>query len=221
MFQIWACKQTMDIAPANGNRPWERSLCPLCPSCAQAPKTCLHILFCNHAGRVDVLMKSVDLLESWLKEVETDPNLCNCIVEYTKGRGGVNMLDICLGMDTRYCLMAQDQDNIEWRRFMEGMICQQLREIQATYTSIEGSRVMPEQWTTGVVVKLLEATHGQWLYHCIQVHDRVQGTLATQCKGELQREIEDQQDQGFDGLLEEDQYLAEFNLEDLENTSRE
>ncbi len=104
---------------------------------------------------------------------------------------------------------------------MEGMVCQQLREIQATYTSIEGSQVPPEQWTTGVVIKLLEATHGQWLYCCIQVYDRVQGTLATQCKEELQWEIEDQQDQGFDGLLEEDQYLAEVNLEDFENTSGE
>ncbi len=104
---------------------------------------------------------------------------------------------------------------------MEGMVCQQLGEIQATYTSIEGSRVMPKQWTTEVVIKLLEATHGQWLYRCVQVHDRVQGTLATQRKEELQREIEDQQDQDFDGLLEEDQYLAEVNLEDLENTSGE
>ncbi len=104
---------------------------------------------------------------------------------------------------------------------MEGLVCQRLREIQATYTSIEGSRVTPEQWTTGVVIKLLEATHGQWLYHCAQVHDRVQGTLAIQRKEELQRDIVDQQDQGFDGLLEEDQYLAEVNLEDLENTSGE
>jgi len=45
MFQIWACKQVMDIAPANGNCPWERSLCPLFPSCAQVPETCSHVLF--------------------------------------------------------------------------------------------------------------------------------------------------------------------------------
>ncbi len=51
-------------------------------------------------------MKSVNLFESWLKEVETDPNLRDCIVEYTKGHGEVSMLDICLGMDARYCLMA-------------------------------------------------------------------------------------------------------------------
>ncbi len=112
MFQIWACKQTMDIAPAYGNRPWEQLLCPICHSCTQAPETCSHILFCNHARRVDVLMKSINLLESWLKEVETDPNLRDCIVEYAKGRGGVSILDICLGMDTRYHLMAQDQDDI-------------------------------------------------------------------------------------------------------------
>ena len=104
---------------------------------------------------------------------------------------------------------------------MEGMVCQRLREIQAMYTSIKGSGVTPEQWTTGVVIKLLEATHGQWLYRCVQVHDRVQGTIATQRKEELQREIEDEQEQGFDGLLEEDQYLEEVKLEDLENTSGE
>ena len=75
---------------------------------------------------------------------------------------------------------------------MEGMVCQRLREIQAMYTSIKGSGVTPEQWTTGVVIKLLEATHGQWLYRCVQLHDRVQGTIATQRKEELQREIEDQ-----------------------------
>jgi hypothetical protein len=32
MFQIWACKQVMDIAPPNGNRPWEQGQCPLCQS---------------------------------------------------------------------------------------------------------------------------------------------------------------------------------------------
>jgi hypothetical protein len=42
-----------------------------------------------------------------------------------------------------------------------------------------------------------------------------------QRKEELKQEIKAQQDQGFDGLLEEDQFLVEVNLEDLENTSGE
>jgi hypothetical protein len=45
------------------------------------------------------------------------------------------------------------------------------------------------------------------------------GTLATQRKEELQVDIEHQQELGTEGLLEEDCYLAECNLGDLEDTS--
>ena len=96
---------------------------------------------------------------------------------------------------------------------MEGMISQRIREIQAVFAVTNGSRIRPDQWALGVVIKLREATHGQWLYWCIQVHDRVQGTIVTQRKEDLQWEIEAQQDQGKDGLLEEDQFLGEVNLE--------
>ena len=53
------------------------------------------------------------------------------------------------------------------------------------------------------------------------VNDRVSGTLATARKEELQQEIEKQQELGADGLLAEDKYLAEVNLEDLEMSSGE
>jgi hypothetical protein len=104
---------------------------------------------------------------------------------------------------------------------MEGMVCNGLQEIQTTYSVIEGSNVTLEKWTAGVITKLLEATHGQWLYRCIQIHDRIKGTQATLWKEELQKEIEAQQEMGYDGLLNEDQFLAEVNLEDLESTSGE
>jgi hypothetical protein len=70
-------------------------------------------------------------------------------------------------------------------------------------------------------IKLLERTHGQWLYCCVQVHNKVSGTQATQCKKELQMAIKAQQDIGQEDLLEEDQYLVEVNKEDLEHTSSE
>ena len=70
-------------------------------------------------------------------------------------------------------------------------------------------------------MKLLEVVHGQWLYRCVQIHDTTRGTRATTEKEELQREIEAQMDQGWSDLLEEDQYLAEVNLEDLEHSSGE
>jgi hypothetical protein len=164
-------------------------------------------------------MKSIDLLEQWLEEVDTDPDLVECIVEYARGRGQVTMLDICRGRDRRYSKMADKHDAIRWRRFMEGMVTRSIRSIQETYTITDGSILSPQKWSVGVVTKLLETTHGQWLYQCVQIHDRVNGTLATQRKEELQREIESQQEMGMEGLMEEDQYLAEVNLEDLESTT--
>jgi hypothetical protein len=117
--------------------------------------------------------------------------------------------------------MAQDYDEISWQWFMEGMVTKYLWEIQTTYSVVDGSNVSPEQWPTGVVIKLLETTHGQWLYWCIQVHDRVQGTQAILQKEELQKVAEAQQEMEYDGLLKEDHYLAEVNLDDLENSSCE
>jgi hypothetical protein len=128
MFQIWACKQVMDIAPANGNQPWERTLCPLCPSCAEVHKTCSHVLFCNNKSWVDAMMKSINLLSSWMMGVDTDPDLCKCIVEYAKGRGTITMSEICWNMDAWFWQMAWDQDDIGWQRFMEDGVQRTLRD---------------------------------------------------------------------------------------------
>ena len=73
----------------------------------------------------------------------------------------------------------------------------------------------------GLVTKLLECTHGQWLYRNVHVHDSVSGAIALQQKEEIQHEIEKQQDLGEEGLTAEDHYLMEVNLEDLETTSGE
>jgi hypothetical protein len=127
------------------------------------------------------------------------------------------MTKICSGMDHRYCKVAEEQDTIGWRRFMEGMICHGLIGLQEIYTTVKGN-VTGEQWATGVIRKLPKTTHGQWLYCCVQVHDRISGIQATPQKEELQMAIEAQQDMGWEGLLEEDQYLAEVNLEDLKHT---
>jgi len=64
-------------------------------------------------------------------------------------------------------------------------------------------------------------SNGQWLVRNFLIHDKVSGMLALERKEELQIAIEEQQEMGFDGLAEEDRYLLEINLEDLETTSGE
>ena len=131
------------------------------------------------------------------------------------------MREICEGLDSRFTSMAQEQDTIGWRRFMEGMICSKIREIQLDYHHRHGTLMNPQRWTCGLILKLMETTHGQWIYRNIQIHDSVSGTQTTLRKEAIQKEIEEQLERGGDGLLEEDQWMLEVNLGDLENTNGE
>ncbi len=65
-----------------------------------------------------------------------------------------------------------------------------------------------------MVLKLLEATHGQWIYRNVQIHDSVAGTQVTLWKEEIQQEIEEQMELGKAGLLKEDHWMVEVNLGD-------
>ena len=53
------------------------------------------------------------------------------------------------------------------------------------------------------------------------VHDTVSGLKAAERKEEPQMEIEDQIELGGAGLDEQDRYLLEINLEDLETSTGE
>jgi hypothetical protein len=74
---------------------------------------------------------------------------------------------------------------------MEGMISKRMQEIQWTYHMREGTWVLLERWAQGLILKLLEATHGQWIYRNIQIHDMVAGTQATLRKESIQQEIKE------------------------------
>ena len=70
-------------------------------------------------------------------------------------------------------------------------------------------------------MKLLEVTHGQWLYRNVQVHDVVSGSRATQRKDKLRDPVLDQLDRGGEDLEEENKYLVAINLGDLDSASGE
>ncbi len=104
---------------------------------------------------------------------------------------------------------------------MEGMISKEIMGIQQQHYALSGSRLSLERWSSGLITRLLEITHGQWVYQNFIVHDPVSGTITTARKEKLLREIKRQRELGDAGLLEENKYLAEVNLEGLEDTSGE
>ncbi len=101
---------------------------------------------------------------------------------------------------------------------MEGMISKKLVCLQEDYHVLTGEGLSAILWASQLVVRLLEVTHGQWIYRNIQVHDEHQGMLRTREKEELQWQIEEELELGFDAFLPMDKCLANVKLEDLETS---
>ena len=222
MFQVWACKQVWDIAATNYLRSkWDRTVKMWCPSCRRCAETAAHVLLCTEAGRVEALQQTIGFLERWLEEVDTEDTLIHCLVSFARGRGYTSMGEICSGLSVRYQLMAEAQDEIGWRRFMEGMISKRLVCLYAEQQEHTGEGLSTEKWASQLVIRLLEVTHGQWVYRNIQVHDEACGVLRTREKEQLQIDIEEQMELGFDGFVAMDRPLATVELEDLESSSGE
>jgi hypothetical protein len=97
--------------------------------------------------------------------------------------------------------LGHSQDIIKWRRFLQGMISKELVALQQHFYAVNSSQMTLDRWSSGLITRLLEITHGQWLYQNFIVHDPVSGTIATAKKEELLLEIERQWDLGDAGLL--------------------
>ena len=222
LFQVWGCKQVTNIAGVNANlAKYTPDQTPLCPSCGQVEETCGHVLSCPEEGRVEALLTSITLLEQWLQAADTHPVLLDLLVGFARGRGSRSMWELTYGMGDSWRRLARSQDTIGWRRYMEGLISKEILPIQHQYLKLNSSKWSIERWAKGLVVKLMEVTHGQWLFRNVQVHDRVSGAHAVRRKEALREEIGYQLDCGGQELAEEDKYLLEINLDDLDSTSGE
>ena len=154
LFSLWACKQVMGVAATNENlamRDTSGVRYKKCPCCNVCVETAEHILYCQEAGRVDYLMKSADILETWLDKSGTNWDLLECIVSYVQGRGAKTMRECCQSLGPRYKKLAKSQDMIGWRRFMEGMISKEIVSLQKQHLTVNGSEMSLERWATGLV----------------------------------------------------------------------
>ena len=123
MFQIWACKQVCGVAGTNKMQArYTPKHFKKCPSCGVEIEMCSHVLSCEESGRVGLVHKSIDLVEQWMKDQETEPTLRKVLIEYAHGRGGETMLGEIVGIrGGRLRQLARSMDKIGWCRFMVGI----------------------------------------------------------------------------------------------------
>jgi len=108
LFQVWACKQVMDIAATNKNlsRRHRDGRSNKCPCCMTHVETAAHVLQCPEVGRVEAFQLGATALEQWLDAADTDPDLTDSIVEYVRRRGAITMEEAIIDAPSRFRHMA-------------------------------------------------------------------------------------------------------------------
>jgi hypothetical protein len=222
MFQIFLCKQVFDVS-ANNRYLHKRKAAPgnspMCQSCTTHQECAGHILCCPEEGRVKMLNQLADELLDWLDDGKAPRNLTHLIVAFIKGRGEIPMETLAQRLPEHYLPFAMAQDRIGWRRFLEGMVAKELYELAEIEEFQDGWRSTADKWVRQLIQKLMEITHGLWIYRNLTIHDSAKGVLAVQRREKLIDEIERQIALGGEGLAEEDRWMLEVNLGDLDEGS--
>jgi hypothetical protein len=166
LFQVWACKQVINISATNKNLCWRHwdGRSDKCPCCTIHVETAEHVILCPKVGRVEAFMQSSQALEQWLEEANTDPDLINCIVDYVQGWGTITMASTVQNIPPQFQALGHLQDIIGWWRFLEGTISKEIVDLQQQFYAVNSSQMSLDKWSTGLITWLLEITHGQWLY---------------------------------------------------------
>ena len=81
-----------------------------------------HILHCREAGRVEAFHVTVDCLDSWMGEMETDPNLAETLSGFVHERGSESLEAIYFGRLSRLSAFSHSRNAIGWQRLLEGMV---------------------------------------------------------------------------------------------------
>ena len=103
----------------------------------------------------------------------TDPALQELVVLYLPGRGRAKLTQFTRVHERRYQRLAQAQDRIGWRHFTEGKMAENFRAIQKRFLSQEDTQLTANLRVEGLVSKLLEMTHAQWIFRCISKQQRI------------------------------------------------
>ena len=94
---------------------------------------------------------------------------------------------------------------------MEGMVSKELLALDPFDVICPSCKISHVEWVHTLIRKLLEATHGVWIYRNITMHDKIAGLVATKEKEQLIQEIEKQIELGGEGLAEQDKWMIEID----------
>jgi hypothetical protein len=175
MYKIWRskqhtgfCRTRVQVGKYSGLK------CPdkICPNCGHR-ETVQHILICPNRDRMQLLAETTEDLSKWLNQEHlTDLDLAYWIPKYILMWGDKPFASLG-AMSPRMKALANSQDKIGWRNFMEGFISTHFYFIQHYHLALSGSYLNGSDWTKSLISKLLHITHSQWIFQNLTLHDKL------------------------------------------------
>ena len=131
-----------------------------CPNC-DARETDTHQMRCLDKDRTRSLIKNVVELEKWMEiDGRTDPELIYWIPKYILMQNNKPFSQLGY-MSNKMRTLAESQDKIGWRNFMEVYISSHFYNIQWFHLSMSISFLNCSNWTKRFIAKILQFTHLQ------------------------------------------------------------
>ena len=215
-FRIWLAKQHSNFCASRVQLfRCRQSDDDKCPSCLLASENADHLCRCPNAERIQLLHDSTADLEKWMEtNNNTHHELCYWIPKYIKCRGEVKFVDLGPMSPTMHAI-AESQDRIGWRNFMEGRISTKITSLQRNHLILSNSRLPIKSWSSRFISMLLHITHSQWIFRNFMLHDNAMGYLRLKEHTDAAIQIDSLMQHKPSSIPPESQFLLEFDVERL------
>ena len=189
-FGVWLAKQTVGVCATRRNIARNQGLSDdRCPNCLIGPERHTHLNRCLDDGRSQLFTEAIDELNDWLaKYQKTDAELRYWLIKFLLFRGERTMTSLG-SMSDAVTEIAIDIDVIGWVDLLHGRIPSSLKRFQHSYCAAIGSRMNGADWAKAFVLKLLNISHGQWMYRNFSLHNKSRGHLKLSHQAEVLSEI--------------------------------
>ena len=216
-FGTWLAKQTVGVCATR--RIVARNLGlndDRCPNCLVGPERSTHLNRCLDDGRSLLFSESVDELNEWLaKNQKTDAELRYWLIKFLQFRGERSMTSLG-NMSPAVETVATDIDLIGWTDLLHGRIPVSLTRFQQNYCASIGSRMNGSDWAKTFVLKLLDISHGQWMYRNFSLHNKCRGHLKLSHQAEVLTEIAILSESRPEDIPPESRFLLEVETATLD-----
>ncbi len=150
-------------------------------------ETATHLLLCPSEDRTQSLIDNADELEKWLeKDGSTDQDLAYWDAQVHPNAGRQTF---CRHGSNVPMALAQSQDKIGDRNFMEGHISTNFYEIQNFHLAMTSSFLNGADWAKQFISKIFHITHSQWIFRNFSLHDKRNGYLHNKKAEEIALEL--------------------------------